>query len=380
MTSSDRPFIPFDLERWQSLWENHVSYNLTESGVHPMTLKELAGTDTGLLDEVLNLEINYPQTNGTLELRGAIAHWYEGAGVDNVHVTTGAAQANFTTLLTILQGEEKDAEIAVLLPNYMQIWGIAKNLGVTVNTFSLKEEQDWALDLDELEQAVTEKTRLIAVCNPNNPTGHIFTPDEMDGVVEIARKNDAWLLSDEVYAGAELHREDVTPSFWGRYEKVLAIGSMSKAYGLPGLRVGWVVAPEAITQALWEQQDYITISASMLGNKLAAYALSPEVRPRILTRTRKYIRRGYKFFENWLQEQGDLFTVVKPQAAAIAFVRYHLDVNSTELCSRLRDEKDVFIVPGDHFGLDQHVRISFGLSKAYLNESLSRFREVLKSY
>ena len=108
----------------------------------------------------------------------------------------------------------------------------------------------------------------------------------------------AWILADEVYSGAERLTDEQTPSFYGRYDKVMAIGSMSKAYGLPGLRLGWAVAPAAIIDDIWARHEYVTISATMLSNKLAAIALSPEVRPRILARTRKYIRQGYPILES----------------------------------------------------------------------------------
>jgi aspartate/methionine/tyrosine aminotransferase len=274
---------------------------------------------------------------------------------------------------------ERGDEIAVLLPNYMQIWGIAQNFGLSVKTFSLREELDWGLDLDELARTVTDKTKLIAVCNPNNPTGHIMTSEEMDAVVSAADRVGAWILADEVYAGAERLTDEFTPSFWGRYERVLAINSMSKAYGLPGLRIGWVVAPPAVAEEIWARQDYVTISNTTLGNKLAAHALSPEVHPRILARTRKYIREGYVNFERWCKQYGDLFSWVPPQAAAIAFIRYHTDANSTELCMRLIQEQKAYVVPGDHFGLDHHLRISYGLPEEYLNEGLDRLYKVIAS-
>ena len=130
---------------------------------------------------------------------------------------------------------------------------------------------------------------------------------------------------------------------------------------------------------IWARQDYVTISATMLGNKLAAYALSPEVRPRIISRTRDYVRRGYDNFAAWCQERSELISHVPPQAAAIAFVRYSRDVNSSELVKRLIDEQSTLVVPGDHFGLDQHLRISYGLSEAYVNEGLERIYHTLLS-
>ena len=341
-----------------------------------MTIRELVD-DPEMIEYLLDLELNYPQTNGTIELRENIAALYPGATRDNIHVTIGAAQANFTALMTVLQPGD---EIAVMLPNDMQIWGIGQNFGFPTNTFTLKEELDWGLDIDDLNQAVTDDTRLIAVCNPNNPTGHIMTSEEMDAVVACAERVGAWILSDEVYAGAERLTDEMTPTFWGRSEKVLAMNSMSKAYGLPGLSVGWVVAPAETAEDFWSRQDNITISATMLCNKLAAYALSPEVHPRILARTREYIRRGYSNFERWSEEQGKMISFVPPQAAAIVFARHHLDVNSTELCNSLMHEKSALVVPGDNFGMDHHLRISYGAPEDYLNEALDRLSQAMESY
>jgi aspartate/methionine/tyrosine aminotransferase len=327
-----------------------------------------------MVEELLDSELGYPQTNGIPELRENIAALYDGATPDNVLVTVGAAEANYISMQTVVGAGD---EVVVMLPNYMQIWGIAHNYGMTVRTFHLKEERGWAPDLDELNAAVSDKTKLIAVCNPNNPTGYILTEAEMDAIVAAAERAGAWILADEVYSGAERLTDVQTPSFWGRYDKVLAIGSLSKAYALPGLRIGWAVAPEQTADDLWARHEYTTIDATMLSNKLATIALSPEVRPRVLQHVRDYVRKGYPVLDGWLESHAGLFSLVPPQAAAIAFVRYDLDVNSTELVMRLIHEKSVFIIPGDHFGLDRFLRISFGLPHDYLRSALDRIHELI---
>jgi aspartate/methionine/tyrosine aminotransferase len=152
---------------------------------------------------------------------------------------------------------------------------------------------------------------------------------------------------------------------------------MSKAYGLPGLRIGWVAGPAETVDQIWARHEYTTISATMLSNHLAAIALSPDVRPRIIKRTRKYIRDGYEVLREWMDGHPGTFDVTPPQAAAIAFVRYHLDINSSELIDRLRREKSVLIVPGDFFGMDRFVRISFGLPRDYLTAALDRIHELV---
>ena len=361
------PFQPFEMERMMSKWENVVEYNLSESGVHPLKLRELVGGVQ--LEELLNTELNYPQANGLPALRERIAALYPGAAADNVLVTVGCAEANFIALQTLLQPGD---EMVVMLPNYMQTWGIGQNLGFRVRPFHLREERGWKPDLAQLEQAVSPQTRLIAVCNPNNPTGYILTDDEMDAIVAIAERVGAWLTADEVYAGAEQFTDTETRSFWGRYDRVLAMNSLSKAYGLPGLRIGWIVGPADIVDQIWARHEYTTISTTMLSNQLASLALSEEVRPRLIQRTRDYIRSGFPVLETWFKSHPGLFSLVPPQAAAIAFVRYDLEINSSHLVDRLMREASVLIVPGDHFGLDHHLRISFGLPQDYLRGGLER--------
>ena len=203
--------------------------------------------------------------------------------------------------------------------------------------------------------------------------------DEREAVIQAASQVGAWILADEVYAGAEHYSDEITPSMWGSYERVLAVGSLSKAYALPGLRIGWVLAPKELAGEIWARQDYITISATMLGNKLAIHALSPAVRTRLLDRTRKYVRKGYDNFALWCRQHNELLSLVPPQAAAIAFVRYNREVNSSDLVKRLIEEQSTLVVPGDHFGLDHHLRISYGLSQDYVNEGLERVYQTLVS-
>lgn len=370
-------FYPFALEREMSIWENRVRYNLSESGVKPLTLEELFAGDEPTLASLLKAELNYPQTNGLPELREAIAAMYPGAGPQHVVVTVGAAQANFTVLMSELDPGD---EIAVMLPNYMQIHGMARNYGLKVRTFSLREEMSWGLDSSELAKAITPKTRLVAVCNPNNPTGHILSEDERRAVVDAAARVGAWILADEVYAGAERDGRPITASLWAEYERVFAVGSLSKAYGLPGLRIGWVVAPPDAAERIWARQDYITICATMLGNKIAAYALQPAVRSKLIERTRQYINRGFEQLTRWVWENDDLLSFVPPQAAVIAFMRYQADVKSSELVHHMIRSYETYVVPGDHFGLDRHLRISFGLPLDYLEEGLARVLAALKDF
>ena len=367
-------FQPFLMERMMSAHEQAVEFNLSESGVHPVTLRELLGDDPAAREALFDLDLNYPHVNGSPALRRNIAALYDGAKPEEVLVTVGAIEANYLAVRTLLQPGD---EIAILLPNYMQIWGIAKNHGLDVREFHLREETGWSLDLAELEEAVTPRTKMIAVCNPDNPTGHAMTSAEMDAIVAAAERSGAWILADEVYRGAERVSDDETPSFFGRTDRVIAIGSLSKAYGLPGLRIGWATAPTEVIDAIWARHEYIALSATRVAMELARHALSPEVRPRLITRTREYIRRGFPLLEEWMKSHGDVFRMTPPDAAAIAFLRYDLEVGSTELVNRLITEQSVLVVPGDHFGVDHCLRISFGLPPEHLLPALDRIRAVI---
>jgi aspartate/methionine/tyrosine aminotransferase len=370
-------FHPFLMERMMSKFEKKVDFNLSESGVHPVLLKDLLDLSSDGIEKFLSVDLNYPHANGTPELREAVAGIYTHAAKQNILITVGAAEANFICVQTVM---DQEGELVMMLPNYMQIWGIAKNFQLQVKPFYLKEENGWAPDLNQLDNVVNDKTRMIAVCNPNNPTGYILKDHEMDAIITIADRVGAWILSDEVYSGAERTSSEITPSFFGRYDKVLAVGSTSKAYGLPGLRLGWVAGPPKFIDDIWARHEYVTIAATMLSNHLGAIALSSGIRMKLLERARQYIKTGYDVFSEWVKSSGGIFSLVPPQASAVAFVKYEADINSTAFVERLVRDKRVFIVPGDNFGLDRFFRISFGLPVKYLTQGLDRIQSLILEY
>jgi aspartate/methionine/tyrosine aminotransferase len=364
----------FAMERLQSTWENRVRFNLSESSVHPMSVRELIA-DPDFLDSLLDGPLFYNQSNGTDELRASIAALYPGATLDNVEVTNGGSEANFVSVYSML---EPGDEVVILLPNYGQIWGLANSLGMTVRGVKLREENRWAPDLEELEAAVTPKTQMIVVCNPNNPTGAILSGAEMDRIVRIAERYGSWLLADEIYQGSERDGK-TTATFYGKYNRVIITNGLSKAYGLPGLRVGWIVAPRDIIAKMWSYHDYTTIAPGTMSDALARVALSTNGRARCLERTRRICRTNFPLFEEWMKRHGSMFRLVEPRAGAIGYVHYDLPVNSTELIQRLLHEKSVLVVPGDHFGMDQYLRIGYGPQPDYLRQALDLVHDVLQS-
>jgi hypothetical protein len=222
----------FELERWQSVWENKVELNLSESGVDPLTTLGLV-PDAEQLRKILDVPLLYPQTNGSEELRSRVAGMYPGAKAENVLVTCGGSEANFVSTWALI---EPGDEIVFMLPNYMQMAGLARSFGATVKPLWLRESLDWTINVDDLPRVVTSKTKLIAICNPNNPTGSVLRDDMREAIVNAAAKVGAWVLADEVYRGAELNGE-TTATFWGGYERILCTGGLSKAYGCDGRKI-----------------------------------------------------------------------------------------------------------------------------------------------
>ena len=364
----------FAMERMQSTWENRVQFNLSESGVHPMTPRELLQDDN--FEAVLDQPLVYTQSNGTPELRGLIAALYPESSADHVQVTNGGSEANYICVWRLV---EPGDEVVMLVPNYMQTWGLVRGFGGTVREWPLVEDRAagrWRPDLERLRELVTDRTRLIVICTPNNPTGAVLTSDELDAIARIAEESGAWVLSDEVYRGAELGDTE-SPSMWGRCERGIVTSGLSKAYGLPGLRIGWIVGPPDFVAATWAYHDYTTIAPGALSDRLARVALDPVRRPAILERTRRIVRDNLPLIEGWLREHGPMFTWIRPEAGAIVYVRYNYGINSTELVTRLRDEKSVLIVPGDHFGMDGYLRLGYGERPDYLRQGLERLHALL---
>lgn len=366
------------MERWQSTWENRVDYNLSESGVHPLSLRELL--DLGGGAPIQDTPIGYGQSNGSDALRAAIAALYPGAGPgtgtgaadSNVVVTNGSAEANFIALWHLV---EPGDEVAVITPTYMQAPGLAESFGATVRAVPMHEAHGWQPDPDEIHAAVGARTRVIVVTNPGNPTGARLGAAAIDAVVAAAARTGAWILADEVYTGAE-RDGNPTPSLFGQHERVIATGSLSKAYGLPGLRIGWAVSDPATTARLWARSDYTTISPGALTDELACLALGPAVRPRLLERTRSIIGTGLDIMERWLAGQ-KCFAWHTPHAGAILYARYDLPIGSDALAERLRAEQGVLIVPGSHFGMDRYLRFGFGLPPEELQHALDRMATLL---
>jgi aspartate/methionine/tyrosine aminotransferase len=353
------------MERMQSTWENVVEYDMSESGVAPVTLREL--TELGFdLDAVMDVPLGYSQSNGTLELRELLTCHYPGATLDHIEVTNGTSEANYLLALALLKPGD---EFALQVPNYMQMWGLPRSLGAKVNRFHLRLDGDWEIDWDELEAAINEKTRLVYLSNPNNPTGSVLSKEAMKRIVSRCEEVGAYLLADEVYLGAEIDCER-TPSFWGMSDRVIVSSGLSKAYGIPGVRIGWLVGPAEIIRECWTQHDYLTIGPNKLSDAVARVAVAN--RDRLYERTGRILKENLPLLTEFIRGFGDFLSFREPAAGAICLTRYNHSIPSYDLAERIRTRQSTLVVPGSHTGVEGHLRIWMGGQQEFLKEGLRR--------
>jgi aspartate/methionine/tyrosine aminotransferase len=370
----------FKLERYQSEWEHRVEYNLSESGVEPLHVRDLLDTQE-LKNTFLDIQLGYSQTNGTIALREAISYHYPGTTSEQILATAGGAEANFVVTWWLRHENPDRDEFVFMVPNYMQIGGIWKNLGGKLIPFKLEMiDGEWVPDLTGLQKVVSKRTAAIAICTPNNPTGKILSKEDLNTIVEIAAEYSAWVMSDEIYRGAEI-QTGKAPSAHGLYDRMLVTSSLSKAYGLPGLRLGWVVCPSPeVAKELWTYSDYTTICPSKVSDWLATLALQPDIQSEIEKRTRQVVRENWGVVEKWIASNSDLMSAIAPEAAAICFIKLKDSIDSGEFASRLLKEKSVLISPGEHFEMPGYIRVGFGSEREYLEPALERIGELLNEY
>jgi len=237
----------FRMERYQSLYWHEVEFDLSESGVSPMTVRDILGPD-GDAEAFAGTALGYPLSEGSEESRANIAEWYPECTSANVSLVNGGSEANLLALWSLLDANDR---LAFQIPNYCQGLGLGSFFGRGVDTFKLKLRYGaWQLDLEALERAVGPRTKVVMLCNPNNPTGAVLSEAEMEAVIQVASRRNAWIVADEIYRGAEVDTDATSPTFWGRYDKVVVTSGLSKAFAMPGLRVGWTIAPPDLIERI----------------------------------------------------------------------------------------------------------------------------------
>ena len=358
---------PFGVEIWMNEWETRCDWNLAETCVESLTIKDLlalTGKTEADLAELLPLKMTYGDIEGSTRLRTAIAALYENQKTENVIVSHGTIGANMLVHKTLVAAGDR---VVTVVPTYQQHYSIPASIGADVHTLQLREENNFLPDLDELRKLVVAGTRLIAMTNPNNPTGSLMDRAMLEEIVAIAREVDAWILCDEVYRGTDQHGEGMTVSIADLYEKGVSTAGMSKAYALAGLRLGWIAGPHELIEKVSVHRDYDTISVGVIDDHFAALAL--EHRDSVLARSREITRGNLAMLDDWVSNEPRI-SWVKPSSGTVALLKYDLPMSSRDFCVALLNESGVMFTPGSVLNMEGYVRIGNANNPEILREGL----------
>jgi len=363
----------FALERWMTTWETQVEYDIAESGILPMTMNDLLdllpeGEREGTLAGLLDTRLGYSEAPGSLELRSLLAATYLDTGPDEILVTTGAIEANFLAFNTLLDPGD---HVVAVYPAYQQLYSVPRAIGCDVSLWQLRPENGFRYDIAELESLLRPNTKLIVVNTPHNPTGSMLSADDLARVHALAAERGCWVMCDEAYRWLDVPGGDVfAPPVRDLGGQAISVGTFSKPFGLPGLRIGWLAAPADIVARCWWMRDYITLSPGKLNDALAVLAFRN--RDRIVERTRGIVVANLATAEQWFAEHADIASWTPPRGGLLALLRYELDIPSSELADRLAAEYSVMLAPGSAFGYEHHLRVGIGQHPAVFAEGLRR--------
>ena len=360
---------PFGVEIWMNEWETKCELNLAETCVESLTmaqLLDLAGRNHEDLSELLPMKLTYGAIQGSKRLRDAIAALYERQEPENILVTHGTIGANSLVHQALVGRGDR---VVAVVPTYQQHYSIPESIGADVQLLHLREENGYLPNLAELRALATPGTRLIALTNPNNPTGSLIDRPMLEEIAAIARDAGAWVLCDEVYRGTDQEGSGMTVSMADLYEKGISTGGMSKAFSLAGLRLGWVAAPREVLEAVMIHRDYNTISVGMLDDHFAALAL--ENAEKILARSRAITRGNLAVLADWVESE-PLISWVRPRSGTTALLHYNLPIASQEFCMEVLNETGVMFTPGSALGLEGCVRIGYANGPEVMEEGLRR--------
>lgn len=363
---------PFGVEQWMNAWETKCELNLAETCVASLTLAELmqmAGTTQQMPADLAAMQMTYGEIRGSMRLRSLVAGLFEAQRAENVLITHGTIGANHMVYQTLIGAGD---HVVAVTPTYQQHTAIPRSLGAVVTEVALSEDQGWMPDWDAVAAAVTPATKVIALTNPNNPTGALIERDGLERVADIARSVGAWVLCDEVYRGTE--QGAPVPSIVDVYDKGISTGSTSKAYSLAGLRLGWIVGPEGLLDDCEVHRDYTTISVGMVDDYFAAMAL--EAKDVVLERSREMTRGNLAVLEEWIGGQAKA-SFVAPRAGTTAFVAFDVPLKSYDLCVALLKDTGVMFTPGSALGVEGYVRIGFACYPDVLKAGLDRVSDWL---
>jgi aspartate/methionine/tyrosine aminotransferase len=321
------------------------------------------------LDRLLDLRLGYSEARGTLALRTELAGTYDGVSPDDILITTGAIEANFLLFTTLLQPGD---HVVAVYPAYQQLYSVAKAIGCEVSPWTISQaDHRFAFGIAELERLVRPNTRMIVVNTPHNPTGAILSQQDLERIYAIAEAAGAVVLCDEAYRWLDLPEGPrLAAPMRNLGPAAISVGTVSKPFGLPGLRIGWIAATEAIVRACWSTRDYTSLSPAGISDYLATVALRH--RDVLIARNYAIVDENLRVADRWFAEQADLAAWDRPRGGLLALVRYSPGMPSSQLADMLAADYSVMLAPGSAFGYEGHLRIGIGQRPDIFAEGLRR--------
>lgn len=360
------------LEEWMRRFYFEVEIDIGSSGVEDYSfgqLREILGFTSAELDAVW---FHDSRTLGGPGVRRAIAERFAGGDVERAIVTHGATEANFLVMHALL---EPGDEVVAIDPLYQQLYAIAETIGCRIERVPLAFDAGFALDMERLSAVTGSRTKMIVVNFPHNPTGTTVTVEEQREIVNLAKKSGAYLVWDNAFADLT-YEEPPLPEVANLYERAVSMGTLSKAYGLPGLRVGWCIAQPSLLERFVRMRDYTTLHLSPLVEFLAERAIAnPDllIQPRLAQAAANRAR-----LRAWAYELGELIELFPARGGVCAFPRLSRIADVEGFCAHLCEVDRVLLVPGGCFGAPRHVRLGFGGSETDFEEGLGRLASALR--
>jgi aspartate/methionine/tyrosine aminotransferase len=345
----------FLCEQWMTRYERKAVFNMTDTSTEAVPLAQLLSYEPHILDDLM---LDYGWIEGDPLLRKQILSLYQNQKEETLAICNGALEGNLFAMQAVLEPED---HVITFTPGYQQFFEVPKMLGCTVSEIEYIQP-DWHIDTDALEKAVTDKTKLLVFANPANPSGTYLDKEGWKPVIEFAKKHDLWIICDEVYALPDADH----PSVSDLYEKAIATCSLSKQYGLAGLRLGWIKGNPEMILRIVKARDYSIISAGPVNERLAAAAMLHL--EEIGKERSQTLEKNKEKAKKWLA-QSKYFSAVLPEAGTVCLLQYKdIPVECEEFALLLLKEKGIFFVPGSCFGLENCFRLGLGKKHENLEE------------
>ncbi|HKW44084.1 MAG TPA: aminotransferase class I/II-fold pyridoxal phosphate-dependent enzyme [Candidatus Eremiobacteraceae bacterium] len=365
---------PFKLERYFARYEFTAPHLLCSSDCESLALDELLDLEPGAREELTALRLGYVEGDGMPAVRASVAGLFDGITSDEVLLHAGSSEAIFAFMTSALEASD---HVIVHAPCYQSHYEVARSIGCEITSWTGDERRAWELDVEFLKRALRKNTKAVMITAPHNPTGYLMTRSALDEVVDVLRRHDVMLFSDEVFRFIEQDPADRLPSAADVYERAVAVGGLSKTFGLPGVRVGWAATHDArMLSSMARTKDYLSLCNRAVDEFLAGIALRN--RRKLHRRTLDLLLANLRVLDGFLARRHDMFEWQRPRAGSIGLVRYHGAEGAARFCDDVVRACGVLLLPSVEleFG-DAHFRVGFG--RRDMPESVSRLEAYLDS-